>query len=448
MGGRVRATPAGLTRRTVLRGVGVPLALLTDPYAGELRPARRPATASERGALELPADGVPVAHDRFVASLERDAERRIFLAQIRQLLLDTAEACVQDEGAWVVPGPNYPQSLYCRDSFWLAAALQNPTLSSNLISLLAEEEGQYGDGQIPTAIYYDRWFRTPQRDDESMLLFVLHCLLQARLGGDPPLQTLERVYGFVASHVTTARYVTRGETRVGPEFSGRTELGAFHYWADTYRPMGRAEPAPAVFAYNQGLYCLALRGLCELGLSVSPEVLPEAEAVYADMRSTRDDRSLPQREGASVVDVSALAPEALSFYFFDRPLLGAERVRATLGRLAATRYPDGSFLGFKVISDFGGDYRPLADFTGNPANDPGSYHNGGSWLLYDALALYAGARHGVEGCAEMLMERLASEVSRSWASHEYLITDRRTPGQRDPTREGYGWNAFVAALLA
>ena len=449
----------------MLRGVGLscagpPLAGSVDRSAEEeSSPAPPPATSlrqhahprdAEDAAGDADAGGVPVTHGQFVASLGQDAGRQTFLAQIRQLLLDTAEACVQDQGAWVIPGPKYSQFLFCRDSFWLAAALQNATLSRTLVLRFAGEEQLRGDGQIATALRYDGR-RTPRRDDESTLLYVLHALMQVRLGGEPlleTLETLERAYGFVASHVVAGRYVTRGETRVGPEFSGRDDLGAYHYWADTYRPMGRPEPAPAVFAYNQGLYCLALRSLRELGLCLSPELLPGAEAAYAALRSPSDGSSLPQREGAAVVDVSALAPEALSLYLFDRTLLGPERVRATLGRLAAARYPDGRFLGFKVISDFGGDYRPHAEFNGNPANHPGSYHNGGSWLLYDALALYAGARHGVEGCAETLVERLASEVSRSWASHEYLSTDPRTPGHTDPSREGYGWNTFVAALLA
>ena len=55
-----------------------------------------------------------------------------------------------------------------------------------------------------------------------------------------------------------------------------------------------------------------------------------------------------------------------------------------------------------------------------PANTPGNYQNGASWLLYDALALYAGIRHGLAGSPGLLLDRLASETRRSPSLHEYI----------------------------
>src|SRR5436190_18006721 len=161
----------------------------------------------------------------------------------------------------------------------------------------------------------------------------------------------------------------------------------------------------------------------------------QAEQVYAGLGGAPDGAWLPQREGAAVVDVSALVPEALSLYLFDRPLLSTEKVQATVEHLAPARYPDGSFLGFKVISDAAGRYRPSAEFSGSGDNAPGDYQNGGSWLLYDALALCAAARRGIDRRADLFWQRLRSEVSRSWASHEFISTNPRTPGYSQPWRD-------------
>jgi hypothetical protein len=100
-----------------------------------------------------------------------------------------------------------------------------------------------------------------------------------------------------------------------------------------------------------------------------------------------------------------------------------------------------------VIAGLSGAYRPAAEFSGSPENTPGNYHNGGSWLLYDALALYAAARHGVAGGLELFYQRLRSEVCTSWASHEFISTNPGTLGSSQSWRDGYGWNAFLVNLL-
>ena len=79
-------------------------------------------------------------------------------------------------------------------------------------------------------------------------------------------------------------------------------------------------------------------------------------------------------------------------------------------------YPDGSFLGYKVISDFYGGYRHDNEFILPQVNRPGNYHHGASWLLYDALALYVAGRHNLPGATDLFFQRLQSEVRYSWAS--------------------------------
>jgi len=107
---------------------------------------------------------------------------------------------------------------------------------------------------------------------------------------------------------------------------------------------------------------------------------------------------------------------------------------------------DGAFLGYRNIATGDGGALPGAWLSDWPANTPGNYQNGGSWLLYDALALYAGARHEVAGARALFHARLRSETRRRPQLHEYLRTDDDLGGS-DPRREGYGWNGFVANLI-
>jgi hypothetical protein len=190
-----------------------------------------------------------------------------------------------------------------------------------------------------------------------------------------------------------------------------------------------------------------LQCLEDLKVPVDPQVRAQAESVYANLVNPLDSLALPLREGSFVMDVSSLVGEALSLYYFNRSLLSYARVNATLNRFSRVRYPEGGLLGFKVISGFDGDYRPSNEFSGSPVNLPGGYQNGASWFLYDMLALYAAARHGVPQANKLFIQRLLSEVSRSWSSHEFLHTDAQKLGLSDSDRDGYGWNAFVLNLL-
>lgn len=148
------------------------------------------------------------------------------------------------------------------------------------------------------------------------------------------------------------------------------------------------------------------------------------------------------------MDVSALTGEALSLYWFDRSLLGRQRVAATLHSLNRAFHDDGSFLGFKVIANPDGTHRPDDEFIVPISNPPGYYHNGGSWLLYDALALYAGGRQGIDEAYLLFADRLQSEVRYEAKSHEYLSTNPDQLGHGEARRAGYGWNAFAARLFS
>jgi hypothetical protein len=342
----------------------------------------------------------------------------------------TAAGLARPDG-WVMPSGWYPM-LFTRDAYWIVAAHRDPAVHAALLARLARE--QHGSGQIPTALYIDD-YRPEGRDrpDESTLLFVLTAFdarrLGARLEGIGP--ALERAAGFLADRAPGGRYVSAP--------------GPYAYWLDT---LALAGDGPCV-AYVQGIYALVSRALAELGLPGG-----STEAAEEQYRALFDPglgqlRCYADREGrfGQLRDVSALAGEALSLYYFGRPILETGQVAATLAAQPRASYDDGAFLGFKNLTQADGRPLPLAWLSDWPANRPGDYQNGASWLLYDALALYAGVRHGVAGAGELLLARLASETRRRPQLHEYLSTGPDDPGGSDPKRDGYGWNGFVANLL-
>ena len=378
-----------------------------------------------------------------------------FVADFKSLMANTARACVLDNGYWVVPGRAYAMYYFVRDSFWVLAALGDKRLSAIAADVFRAYQATTLDGHITTAL--DRrglpWRNgltmatSGSRDDESTLMFVLHNYVLKTLGGSVDAAALRRAFAFIQTRVRDGRYVTTGETRTGAGYDGANQVGTYHYWADTFRPAGATLATPEVISYTQGLLCVALRCLEALGVAIGAGTRTLAEQRYAALVNPLDHVSLPQREGTTIMDVSALVGEALSLYFFDTSLLPTARVLATLNRLTPVRYPDKTFLGFKVISDYFGAYRPAAEFGSAPYKVPGHYQNGGSWLLYDALALYCGVRHQAPQAKELLTQRLASEVRRSRASHEFLSTNPGSLGFADPFKDGYGWNAFVLRLL-
>ena len=95
----------------------------------------------------------------------------------------------------------------------------------------------------------------------------------------------------------------------------------------------------------------------------------------------------------------------------------------------------------------------------------GDYLNGGSWLLYDFLALYAGARHDIPSMRDTYVDRLVRRMTSELRagvgstpankSEEFLCTapgffdDPCQPtGSAEPARSDFGWNTFVVRLLS
>jgi hypothetical protein len=415
--------------------------------------SRRRALALAAGAALAPRVSLASARD-WTTIRHRDvvaAARKVGTAEqldgFTQLMFETARRCVVDGGGWTVPSPIYGD-MYTRDAFWVGMALEEPALSQAIVDQFRDDQVRNEDGHTATFLSHILpKIKETDRPDESTAIYVLHAYLVWRMGGRVDLGSLGHAYRYLAEQTHKGWFVTRGEWRPIGWPTGLDDRGCFHYWADTYRPAGKPEQQAEVFAYNQGVVAVALRCLQEMRVAVEGHLVASVEHAYASMTSPHDYLTLPQRAGAPIVDVSSLVGEALSLYWFDRSLLGQARVVATLRHLKRCYHHDGDFLGFRVISNVDGSCRPDDEFIVPISNPPGYYHNGGSWLLYDALALYAGARHGIEEAAELLVQRLRSEVKFERESHEYLSTSPDQLGRGEPRRARYGWNAFVLRLF-
>ncbi len=334
-----------------------------------------------------------------------------------------------DGETWVRPSDFY-RDFFSRDSYWITAALQNRSVLEAVRARFHGDQRNQPDGHVATALRNDLTAPPDRdRDDESTLFDVLREYEYAQLGGTPDLASLGRSYDYIKAHQQNGYYVTTGDGR-----------GGYHYWADTFKA-----PNPQVFAYNQGLLCAALEALSRMGITVPGDQRAAAASAYAAMANGADGASLPQRIGGTTTDASCLAGDALYLYYFNSSPLPDSRVKATFDKLASTNAVNagGAFIGFRVLLGFDGTFLRQAEFNGGESI-PGNYQNGGSWLLFDALALYSASRHGVSRAGDLLLQRVVSEFQRRGTFHEFA----RTSPTIEYVRTNYGWNSFVGNLIA
>lgn len=364
--------------------------------------------------------------------------RKGWVEQFKGRMLEIAQNLKKGPGR-IIPSEKYPQYTFARDGFWALMTLQDKGFTQQVVDRFRADQANNKDGRYATALLYDDDKPDKRdRDEESTMMLVLEQLLLRKLGGNIDVNSLSRAYSFIKQHVSNGEYVTNGDPH--PE-----EAGSYHYWADTF-----SNPPGSVIAYNQGLFCTTLRALKEMGIAVDNSLINQAEDRYRNLANPQNAAILPQRKGSSTIDTSSMVGEALSLYFFDRSILGRDKVLATYNHIVnnptkVTR-SNGRFVGFKVLSDFQGGYLSQSEFRDLQGIDtPGSYQNGGSWALYDELLLYSAIRHGAGNQAkELLLQRLESE---GIASHEFIYTGSQHLGTADKDRDDYGWNTAVVRIL-
>jgi hypothetical protein len=415
-------------------------------------------------ARRAPSAGILTSR-QFLTQVQSDAAAQGFdLTRFTNIMQATAQNLVCDNNPsacttytpgtfTVVPSAFYGGGMWMRDSAWTVAAIDNAGFNAAQTSRFAAA-GNGASGQIATLLINGGgpWFGAggqgnPLPDDDSGFMFVL----AARFGWVPVASQpyLNNVYQWIKSHATAD-----GQYRA-------TSFG----WADSFYPLGTSGPASVtVSAHMQGLYAVALRALSDLGVSVPQAEIDRANLQYNALTIGGRLRAFATSD---IVDVSSLTGDALSLFIWDEPILSDAIVQNTIASFAEVYDASGNFVGYKVLSNADRSFLPAAMFPveNNGLGTPGgTYQNGASWFLYDALALYAGARHNLPGArpayVAQLVKRFASELragpgtSPANASNEFICTAAGLPGdpcvagRTDPMRAGYGWNAFVVRLLS
>jgi hypothetical protein len=366
-------------------------------------------TAGLAGALSLPEFGPMLIQDMTAFTVKN----------FRTLSIYTARNCVSGPD-WVRPGGPYYE-MYTRDSFWIVQALRDMDLSARAYKRIAAQ--QYLNGQIPSLISPDG--SRDRKDDESTILFIIWSYLIWKAGARPAEPPIFKAWAYLDGQVKKGKYVTGS--------------GTYHYWLDTL-----AFGKPDTVSYAQGLYSLAARCAKQMGLEPSAAKITAAEQAYRGLFKP-EIGAITLSENTDFLDVSCLAGEYLSLHILKEPILPDDVVRATVGSFSPVYYPEGDFLGYMVTSMLSGEYLDPSWLPESPDNVYGEYQNGGSWLLYDSLALGAAALHGDPDAKSLLLARFASEVRTERHLHEYLSTHPYSPhyGVGPSFRRDYGWSSFA-----
>jgi hypothetical protein len=300
----------------------------------------------------------------------------------------------------VVPSYFYGGGTWMRDSTWALAALNNVDHFGRQVSKFAAA-GDPVTGRIPTLILNDTgpWFGAggqgnPVPDDDSNLMFAIAARLGWQTAASQPY--LNKVYDWIRAHA---------------DANGRYAATSFG-WEDSFYPLGTSGPASVTVSSNmQGLYAVALRALKDLGVNVPQSEIDKANARYAGLTINGRMRSF---ENSDIVDVASLMGEALSLFIWNQPILSDAVVRNTIASFAEVYDANGHFTGYKVLSAADGGFLPPGMFpveNGGAGTLPGYYLNGGSWMLYEVLALYAGARHDIPAMRDTYIDRLVQRMA-------------------------------------
>jgi hypothetical protein len=345
--------------------------------------------------------------DPTLVSSERNAANELWLTNVNQSL------------GSVLPSKAY-SGVWLRDSFWTLTALGDPRPSS--LALRRFAHSQRASGQIPTQ--FETFVTHPLYfPDESTSLFLIWSAWQLERGGQtPPMRSLYHALGYVRSQARGGRFISAA--------------GSYHSWFDSFNL-----PRPDTLSYNQGLYVDALQAARVLGLGISEHEIAAAIGGYQSL-AQRPGVYLPFSAQLALHDISGLAGDFISLWLFKRPLLSDSTVAATLG--TQTKF----FSGYRVVTDRHGHYLSVHAFVVRV--QPGDYQNGGSWLLFDYLALATGYLHHVPGTGSALRQRLKLEFEQSPTFHEYLNTNPQAGIYKSeaPIRDGFSWDTFVSAIDA
>ena len=304
---------------------------------------------------------------------------------------------------WVVPGIDYSNKQYSRDSFW-----QSMVLPTEYARQCYQNEAV---AQTPGA--------------ERPLFCMIWAYRTKLEGGQPDMVAAQK----------TLQYIEH-QTRDGWYYSSNIKgKKNFQTWLDLV-----AFEEDDVSSYNQGLLAVAL--LSAEGLGLQPNV-SSAQAIK-NYQSMFDEKEgyFPLSRQKNLLSVGPLVGDLLAQVFFKRPLLSDESVRSHFKQMVAhAKTP----FGFKQSCLPDGNYASLSAYSARDFpvvwQNPGEYQWGGSWYLFDMLCLIDCQLHGAPGALDEIKWRGALDFK---LGGTYFETINTVTGQVE--RANQGWDAAVYAL--
>lgn len=308
---------------------------------------------------------------------------------------------------------------WLRDSFITCLSLNDPTVEKHLLDNFVRRRNR--TNHVPT----NRLFASDRAwyfDDESTALSLIWRAKLLNLGyplEQEEIQTWTDILNWIQGHDRNGFYVTPAGTEKS--------------WFDTF--VFREEDT---ITYNQGVYAVAVIAAKRLGLSVNDDHITEAVQAYNNLTHTSGRLQLSNK--VPYTDVSALFGEFLSTSLFSQSILDKQIVEKTIESL-----PRDNRYGYKVVAREDGNYLDSAEF--NRPYQPGDYHNGADWPLFDMIAQTVARYHGLSYDRQSLIERLRLLFETQNA--EYIKTGSTTIiGEPiyNPARTNHTWNAACYAL--
>lgn len=310
--------------------------------------------------------------------------------------------------------------VWLRDSFWALLGLGNAKLAAESAGHFAAR--QLPDGQVPTQ-FESFLLRPIYHADESTLLYLIWARWQAQQRSPmTSLSSLRRALSYVRLQAHDGYYLSRP--------------GSYDSWFDGFKL-----PATDTLSYNQGLYAVALLSAQALGLKVGAGEIQAAITAYRSLVD-RKRGYLRFSRRLDYHDISGLMGDFLADWLFRHPLLPNSAVQATIRTQPEFQG------GFKVVTDAQGRALPHQKFVMHFF--PGDYQNGGSWLLFDYVALADGCLRHIPGLERRLVQRLYFEFRHKTVFHEYLNTDAHSHlyGGEEAYRDNFSWDTFILRVDA
>ena len=373
-------------------------------------------------------------------------EEKILWADVQML------TWIDEPGSFMAyPSPSIGyQFLYQRDAFWMVAAQLDKRIAEQTWELVRYTQDDTGGVCCHYIPYRFHAGMPGGQTDANMHWLIWAYINLRRYRSAPDIDAIKKNLDW-----TRANFCTRNDGEYLTRSAG---------WFDVFKL-----DDPVMVSHMQGEFAVTLRCARELGMPVTEGEIEAAENRYrACYDSSRGFMPFGETDRfRELLSPTVLMPEFLSLWLFNKPILGDHEVNSTLDSIDRAwdkRRAEG-FATPNIITE-DGRFQSKESKVFAPVLwwEPGIYHNGGSWLLYEYLAYVAGHLHGWKpetvgaSALERMEKRLHLEFSEEHqpVSHEYLpltaaidtpgsVWDGRSddgiPGP--PGSKVFGWNAFI-----